>query len=216
MVSSRFPLKPIHHYNDCFHLNFMVFYGHLISRPWHDRHHGTTAGVPHSHVPWFVKIMVSWFPRKWTRWNHRKRSGKKTRTWYFNAAQWTILTYIVDNGMGFCGQFSRCFWHMTWDLCFNVALDFFTHAMGVMRRPSRMVFSIYFFYDRWLMTWDFLIKFDKNLGTSGRILFFLPAETCFELLSRVRWGRFGKLEMKHGEEFGLPIIPKNGMELKLV
>ena len=66
------------------------------------------------------------------------------------------------------------------------------------------------------MTWDFLIKFDKNLGTSGRILYFLPAETCFELLSRVRWGRFGKLEMKHGEEFGLPIIPKNGMELKLV
>ena len=166
MVSSRFPLKPIHHYNDCFHLNFMVFYGHLISRPWHDRHHGTTAGVPHSHVPWFVKIMVSWFPRKWTRWNHRKRSGKKTRTWYFNAAQWTILTYIVDNGMGFCGQFSRCFWHMTWDLCFNVALDFFYTCHGSYAPTfSDGIFYIFFlwqmtddmgFFDQiWQESWDF-------------------------------------------------------------
>jgi hypothetical protein len=37
--------------------------------------------------------------------------------------------------------------------------------------------------------------------------FFSQVERCFDLFSRVWWGR---LKMKHGEGFGLPMLPNNG------
>lgn len=80
-----------------------IFNGHLISRPWHDRHHGTTAGVPHSHVPWFLKIMPLMASKKM---NPMNSLNPLTKTTFFkqkhangdsNHAQWTIWTYIVHS-----------------------------------------------------------------------------------------------------------------------
>ena len=35
----------------------------------------------------------------------------------------------------FAANLAEVFWHMTWDLCIDFAM-FFTHDMGVMRRPN--------------------------------------------------------------------------------
>ena len=40
----------------------------------------------------------------------------------------------------FAANLAEVFWHMTWDLCIVVAMFFFTHDMGVMRRPKGQVF----------------------------------------------------------------------------
>ena len=62
----------------------------------------------------------------------------------------------------FAADLADVFWHMTWDLCIDFAMVFyFTHDMGVMRRPNGQAF--FHFFDRWHenkwanlhMTWDF-------------------------------------------------------------
>ena len=41
----------------------------------------------------------------------------------------------------FAADLAEVFWHMTWDLCIDFAMVFFfTHDMGVMRRPNGQVF----------------------------------------------------------------------------
>ena len=47
----------------------------------------------------------------------------------------------------FAENLADVFWHMTWDLCIDFAMFFFTHDMGVMRRPNGQVF--FHFIDRW-------------------------------------------------------------------
>ena len=42
----------------------------------------------------------------------------------------------------FAANLAEVFWHMTWDLCIDFAMVFFTHDMGVMRRPNGQVFFI--------------------------------------------------------------------------
>ena len=59
---------------------------------------------------------------------------------------------------------------MTWDLCIDFAMFFFTHDMGVMRRPNGQVF--FNFIDRWHgnkwsklhMTWGFQEDTDDQDG----------------------------------------------------
>ena len=46
----------------------------------------------------------------------------------------------------FAADLAEVFWHMTWDLCIDFALFFFTHDMRVMRRPNGQVF--FHFLDR--------------------------------------------------------------------
>ena len=41
----------------------------------------------------------------------------------------------------FAANLADVFWHMTWDLCIDFAMVFyFTHDMGVMRRPNGQAF----------------------------------------------------------------------------
>ena len=43
----------------------------------------------------------------------------------------------------FAADLAEDFWHMTWDLCVDFAMIFFTHDMGVLRRPNGQVFSMF-------------------------------------------------------------------------
>ena len=71
----------------------------------------------------------------------------------------------------FAANLADVFWHMTWDLCIDFAMDFFLpHDMGVMRRPNGQVF--FHFIDRWHgnkwsnlhMTWGFQEDTDVQDG----------------------------------------------------
>ena len=76
--------------------------------------------------------------------------------------------------------------------------------MGVMCLPNGQGFSNFLTHD--------MGKFEKNLGPSRKNIctpFFSHVEPCLELFSRVGWGGFGRLKMKHGEWVGLSMVPKD-------
>ena len=55
--------------------------------------------------------------------------------------------YRAQMTRDFAADLAEVFWHMTWDLCIDFAMVFFfTHDMGVMRRPNGQVF--FNFFDR--------------------------------------------------------------------
>ena len=55
--------------------------------------------------------------------------------------------YQAQMTRDFAADLANVFWHMTWDLCIDFAMGFyFTHDMGVMRRPNGQAF--FHFFDR--------------------------------------------------------------------
>ena len=64
----------------------------------------------------------------------------------------------------FADDLAEVFWHMTWDWCINL-LCFWNYTWHGSDAPTKRAGIFPFF---WQMTWGYLIKFDKNLGTSRK------------------------------------------------
>ena len=109
-----------------------------------------------------------------------------------SAWKWGRLSILGADDTGLCGHLAEVFWHMTWDLCIDFAMFFFTHDMGVMRRPNGQVF--FHFFDRWHgnkwsklhMTWDFQEHTSANsfsLASNAATIQMLSAQNCAQCLA---------------------------------
>ena len=119
----------------------------------------------------------------------------------------------------FAADLAEVFWHMTWDLCIDFAMFFFfTHDMGVMRRPNGQVF--FHFFDGWHgnkwamlhMTWDFQEDTDIQDGNwqVGRRE---EEFTTGDYTSKMGTGRYGDGKRNLPKEMGHPWWELAGREM---